>query len=192
MAETSQGNFPDNIALQFETFTASRLEQTDQETAYSGREVRRARFALGGFRAFKAQTAPLTQADAQLLRDFMKARRGKSQAFQVYQPDKELYAAEPAGSVAAATTIIIPFKSGTYTAVYVAGVSKAFTVSSGVGGYLEDQINFTGGAQTGAVTFDGTARAKLLVRSDLDNYEHALMATTDYRTIWTLSLKEVI
>ncbi len=191
MAETSQGNFPDAIALQFATFTAGRMEATDLESAYSGREVRRARYPVGGYRYFTATTAPLTQADAQTLRDFMRARRGKAQAFQVYQPDKETYSDEPAGTVTASATFTLPFKSGSYSVVKVGGVSKAFTVT-GLGSYNEDIITFSGGAQTGAVTITGTARPRLLVRSDLDNYEHALMLTTGYHTVWSLKFKEVV
>jgi hypothetical protein len=194
MAEASQGNFPDNITLQFATFSASRSEATDIESAYSGREVRRARFPLGGYRTITAVTAPLTQADAQTLRDFLRARRGRAQAFQIYQPDVEKYVAEPAGSVVASATFQIPFTTangGAWTTIYVGGVSKAFTIGTR-GSYSQDIITFSGGAQTGAVTLDGTARPMLLVRSDYDNYEHALMMTTGYHSVWNLKFKEVV
>jgi hypothetical protein len=220
MAETSSGNFPDSVALQFSSLTVGRAEATDIEVAYSGREVRRSRFPIRGYRYYNITTAPLVQSDAELLRDFMIARRGRMQAFQFY-PTSELYLAEPAGAALGVSSLIIPFTAGTYTVFYVNGSPTAFDVTPGVGPYGEDQVNFndysvvvdnlgnpvfdsygnevvvgpgTGAplSVTGAVTFDGIARPRILARSDLDNWEHALLATDKNHTVWNLKFKEVI
>jgi len=184
--------FPDAVALQFSAFSSGRSEVTDIETAYSGREVRRARFALGGIRTFEATTGPLTQQDAQSLRDFLKARRGKLEEFYLYPPDDEYYSDEAAGSVASASSIQVPFKALDLTTVKVGGSTKTFTVTHNTGTYGEDTINFSGGSQTGAVTITGFARPRILVRSDLDDYLKAFIVTADFRSVWTLKFREVI
>jgi hypothetical protein len=166
------------------------LEATDVEIAYSGREVRRARFPLGGYRTYEATTAPLTQADAQSLRDFIRARQGRFDQFLFYPPDLEAYSDEAAGTVSSASTFIIPFKGCILTGVKVGGVTKTFTITPGAGTYGEDQINFSG-SQSGAVTITGLARPQVTVRFDDDHQAKDFMLTADFRTVWTLKLKEV-
>ncbi len=187
--------FPDAVALQFATFSSGRVEATDIETAYSGREVRRARYALGGIRTFVATTAPLSQADAQVLRDFLRARRGKLEEFYLYPPDQEYYVDEAAGTVTASSTFTLPFSDTDFnlsTGIEVGGVAKVVTVSAGTGTNGEDVITFSGGAQTGAVTLTGFARPRVLVRSDLDDYQKSFLLTADFRTVWSLKFREVI
>lgn len=186
--------FPDALALQFATFQSGRLESTDVETAYSGREVRRARFPLGGYRYFEATTAPLTQADAQSLRDFLEARQGKFDQFYFYPPDSEYYSGEAAGTVTGSSTFTLPFRDidiDLSTGIKVGGISKVVTVAPHSGTNGEDVITFVAGSQTGAVTITGLARPRILVRSDLDDYRKAFMLTADFRSVWTLRFKEV-
>src|SRR5689334_17560879 len=135
--------FPDALALQFTSLSSGRLEATDIETAYSGREVRRPRFPLGGYRTFEATTAPLTQVDAQSLRDFLEARRGRFDQFYFYPPDQEYYSGEACGTVTASSTFTLPFRGvdiDLSTGIKVGGVSKVVTIAPHSGTNGEDVI----------------------------------------------------
>lgn len=185
--------YPNALALQFATFSSGRLEMTDIETARSGREVRRACFPEGGYRTFEGTTVPLTQVDAQVLRDFLRARRGKLEEFYFYPPDLEDYAAEAAGTVTASATFTMPFRDLSIdlsTGVKVGGVSKVVTIAPHTGANEEDVVTFVAGSQTGAVTLTGLARPRVLVRSNLDDYRKSFINTPDFRSIWSLSFKE--
>lgn len=191
MSESPQGLFPDVIALQFAAFSSGVLESTDIEVAYSGREVRRGRFALGGYRTAEATTVPLSQVDAELLRTFMRARRGKLQSFYLFVPDSEYLNNFVVGTVAAATTLQVALKGLSLSLVTVDDVPKTVTITENFGTYGEAKITFVAGAQTGVVRVTGFARPQLLVRSDLDDYKKSFLVTADFRTIWSLKFREV-
>ncbi len=194
MTESSAGYFPDAIALLFTTFNPGRLEATDVTTAYNGREVRRARFPVGGYRKITAITAPLSTTNEGLLRNFLKNRRGKYEAFYIFQPNSPPETAFPIGTGDGGTTVFeIPFKSSVVSAAYNNGSSVSFTQQLNTGSGGEDQVTYAVAPVAGhALTVDVIGRPRLLVRSDMDDYVGSVIPTADMRTIWNLAFREVV
>lgn len=204
MAETSAGYFPADVADdQVGSGSPGRLESTDIETAWAGREVRRAHFPLGGYRAFNGQTSPLNQTDAHTLRAFMRARRGKLEAFYFFPPHREFFQLQDTGQVGDGSSIAftIPFKGGTYTTFYQATppdfldatpLDIPYVMSTDGSADNSDRVQFPTAPDLDlAILFDGFARERWLVRSDLDVYESPLLLTADDRTVWPVKVKEV-
>lgn len=185
MAESASTLFPDfSLGLDLvgdDAFATSVIR------AFNGREQRRAR--ISNLPKWAGTTPPLTAAQQKTLRDFFVARSGMLGAFYFWRPIPEDVTAYACGSVSAASTFTVPIKgqwwaafgpatavTATYSAVYVGGVSKAFTVTANVGTYGEDRITFNAGAQTGAVTVDATgARLRKVARFGSDELRRALM-----------------
>ena len=178
MAESPSGLFPDYRLAWAQPIAGLDDFLTEILTARSGREQRRR--ARDARRRWAAETTMLSAADRKILRDFLTSHSGRYQAFYFWNPIPENLAAYACGSVAASATFTVPVKgvwwrgetavAATYSAVYVGGVSKDFTVTPNIGANGEDRITFTAGAQTGAVTVDATeARVRVTSRYDLDS-----------------------
>jgi hypothetical protein len=125
MPEVPVGYFPD-VRVQWTPEMSDEFE-TEIERARSGREQRRAVGPTNGLMRWGASSTPLKYADREIVRAFLKARRGRLTPFYFFNPIPERFTDVSAGSVTAATRLILPFKESTITDVRVAGVTKAFS-----------------------------------------------------------------
>lgn len=190
MAESPVGYFPD-LQVQWDARVYG-IHKTEVEEARNGREQRRALYDAQGYWRYEATSIALSVADRQVLADFLKTKRGRLGAFYFFRPDPAKFVGVSIGSVSSQTTIVAPFKSATFSTVYVAGLSKTFTIQSGVGPGGEDQITFTGGAQTGAVTADiNPGRQRIVCRFDSDEIENFFFESAGVFAYYKLALKEV-
>lgn len=126
MPETPISYFPD-VKIQWTPEVADEFE-TEIELARSKREQRRAVGPTNGLMRWGASSAPLKYADREIVRAFLRARRGRKESFYFFSPIPEKFTDVSAGSVTAQSRIILPFKDSTITDVRVAGATKAFTV----------------------------------------------------------------
>ncbi len=203
MTETASTYFPDVLGeTPLVSGSPGRIHSTDIEASWSGREVRRGHFSQGGYRTFTGQTIPLGRTDSEILSNFLKARRGRLEAFYFYPPQKSVLTLADTGIVGDGIVFAftLPYKNGTFTQFYEALIPDfsdatpifvtSQTVDSSAGD--SDRIQFTAPVQDGAfLLVDGTARERWTVRSDLDVYDSPLMATTDFHTVWPVKVKEV-
>lgn len=178
MAEAPSGYFPDYKWQPVPKLATRRTEEI--ETALSGREQRRLqgdpRLVLAGV------TEILEPEDRRIVKAFLDSKDGRMDAFYLWHPVPESIVTYEAGTVAAATSLVVPWKgpwwegdtpiAATVTAVTVDGdpaVDFAAEPDIGTGG--EDRISWTG-AMSGAVLVTAQlVRLRLVVRNDLEAIE---------------------
>jgi hypothetical protein len=169
MSETPVGYFPD-YGYQWAPIKSQR-HSTEILRSKNGREQRLGWFPTSGFPGYRLSTTILTQEQRGIVFEFLNSHRGSLLAFNFFRPDPSWAKLITVGNVSGATSIQTIYKQGTYSAVYVNGVSKTFTVTPNVGPGGEDRINFTGGAQTGSVTANlTTGRERIVARSENDEF----------------------
>lgn len=199
MPETPVGYFPDyDIAWDIRI---GRGYSTQITTSKSGKEQRRRMFPApasdgtghaGGYGFTSSSSADWTDLQRQAIFDFLDAKEGAYRSFYWFRRDKAYFTNYDVGSVAAAASIIIPFKDSVITTVTVADIGKAFTRIAFAGAGGEDQINFTAGIQTGIVRVTSFARERWIVRCTDDAITQAFKPNiTVQRSIFQLAFKQV-
>jgi hypothetical protein len=192
MAESPVGVFPD-LGVQWDIAYDER-NQTEIVTSLNGREQRRANFPLGGYRLFSFTSPALIEADRRTLHDFLYTQQGRLHAFYFFRPDSTSFTDYSCGSITAQTTVTLPAKAVTLGTVKVGGVAKAGSINVGAGPNGEDTFTFSGGAQTGAVTYTPTAaRERVVCRLDSDDAAQAWVPnSSENRSLFRITLKEVL
>lgn len=199
MAESPSGVFPDyRLAFDVSGFDDYRTELL---TARSGREQRR---AFGSRRRrWTASSHVLTVAQRKVLLDFFVSKQGRYGAFYFWNPIPENLSGYACGTVSGSATFDIPVKglwwkdetavAASVSAVYVGGVSKAFTIAPNMGSNGEDRVTFNAGAQTGAVTVDASnARVRVTARFLEDTLREAFRAGSFQHAIFPIGIQELI
>jgi len=190
MAESPSTYFP-SVGFQFD-YALQQTHKTEMLEFRSGREQRRAAYDARGYRRIRGTTVNLTQTVRRTVIDFFNARRGSYEAFYIFRSDPAEYSDYAVGSVSASATFTLPFKAVTgSTTVKVDGVTKTHTISSGTGTGGEDQVLFSGRAQTGAATVTLTGKERHTVRFASDNLGESFIQGGGVFPIFSLELKEL-
>lgn len=189
MAEIPVGYFPD-VPIAWTPTRGKRFKTEILEMA-NGIEQRREKYVDGGYQTWSGSTGPLDQSTRKSVVEFLEAKKGALVAFYFFRPDPAMFTDYNCGFVNNQSTIIIPFKSTAVTGVKVAGATKTFTVQTGIGGGGEDQITFTGGAQTGTVTVTLTGRERVVVRNTVDDVDESFQQASSVYAVLNLAFKEV-
>lgn len=169
--------------------------------AKNGRQQRFGNYPTAGYRYFSGSTQFLNQDQRRQLADFMDSVRGALVPFYFFLPVPRNYVSFALGTVATSSTFIVPFKDfaaeldvspSTFT-ITVAGISKAFTVQSGVGAQTQDQITFSAGAQTGAVVGTFSGRPMFTGHFDMDEaVEQMYQNAASILTAVSVRIEEVL
>lgn len=132
MAETAVGYFPD-VPLAWD-FTPAEDHLTAVQTAWGGREQRRAQYPTTGYRRFAASSMSLEQTPRRIVKRFLHDKRGRLIAFNFWNPEPQEFFDVAAGSVTAQARIVIPYRmtgpfgnvtsGGSLNDVRVAGISQ--------------------------------------------------------------------
>ena len=127
MAEVPVSYFPDVRCA----WSMQLVEQhaTEILTSRNGREQRRGQYAAAGYRRWSASSDALNQSDRAAVVKFLRARRGRLDAFYFWSPAPALYTDVAVGTVAAQTRLIIPYKNSTITDTRVGGSTRGFTLN---------------------------------------------------------------
>lgn len=181
MAESPVGVLPD-YAYQW-TLKLISGHSTLVKRTPSGREQRKGYYPTTGYKTFSGDMTPLNQHDRAIMRDFMNSHRGKLISFYWFKTEHENYYNYSFGNISGVSQVIIPFKKVQTTldevpsvfTMSVGGISKAFTVTENIGSNGESRINFTGGAQTGAMVGTFAARQMKIGRFDIDEAAESFM-----------------
>lgn len=183
MSEVSAGYFPD-YDVQWD-YTIARRKKTQIVESLTGAEQRRRLYPAressgtghrGGYAVVTASSDAYTPEERFAVADFLDQMEGAFKAFYFFRRDRDNFSNYYVGDVAAAASIIIPFKDVVVTQVTVNDVVKAFTVTANIGQGAESRINFTAGAQTGAVRVTLRGRQRLLVRCVSDEMVETFLA----------------
>jgi hypothetical protein len=183
MTEVASGYFPD-YDVQWDVKVGRRYKTQITEAA-NGSEQRRRMFPApasrgtgikGGYGFVTASSDAFNPTEREAVASFLDSLEGSFRAFYWFRKDRDNFTNYEVGSVAAQSSIVIPFKDASVTSVTVANVSKAFTVTSGVGTGGEDRINFTAGIQTGVVRVTLRGRERWLVRCANDEVIEGFVA----------------
>jgi hypothetical protein len=187
--------FP-TIKVQWDV-TASHTFKTDVLESFNGREQRRVNYASFR-RLYSFTTAALDSSGRETLRDFVRARKGRAEAFYFFRPDSDDFSAYNCGTVQGAASFVIPFRTGeipsTVTQVWIDGsLQGGWSVSIGVGPGGENRINFAGN-RTGVVTADvSTAQERMVVRFESDEIAQSWVApSVPPMAVYRIALRELI
>lgn len=174
MTEVSNGYFPD-YDVQWDYAYVRRYKTRIRESR-TGKEQRKRSYPSpgsagtgrkGGYARISASSDAFTPAERQTVADFLDAMEGAFRTFYLFRSDRDNFSNYQCGSVAAALSIVIPFKDFSATSVTVDNVSVGFTTTNNIGTGGETRVNFSV-PQTGVVRVTGRGRERLLVRSEND------------------------
>jgi hypothetical protein len=186
MVEVPIGLFPD-VILQWGTKRVRR--RRNEIIEYRGGSEQRRRQWPGPLDLFYAKSDALRAADWKVLEDFNDLCEGSLQAFYYWRPDGKAFANYLVGSVAAATSIIVPFKgqwfinqapfAATYTGCKIGAtlgtaVAVAFTATPNIGANGEDRLNFASSTGNVYVTCS-YARLRIVARNAGDDLNEEYM-----------------
>lgn len=131
MAETPKSFFPDTAIGWVPAGSDGFV--TDVQTGFGGREQRRGRYTTP-YRRFTAPSSALSRTDRYLMKQFLRARKGRLEAFYYWNPFPEQYNDVSVGTMTASRYLIIPYRTsgmkggattiGSISDVRLAGVSQ--------------------------------------------------------------------
>jgi len=159
--------FPTDVGLYWPYQQGPTFKNFVQTLADGSKQVRQL-WRTSGVQTGTLITEALIESRRQPVGDFLAALVGELVPYYLFLPDVgTTYKKFNIGTSTAGPgqVIGIPFFASTVTALYVDGVSKAFTQQTAVGTFSEDQVTITGAQTAGkVVTIDCTGRRRLAVR----------------------------
>lgn len=198
MAEIPSGYFPD-YDIQWD-IQYRRKFLTQKVVSKTGKQQRRRLFPAsgsdgtgrrGGYLHLSCTSSAYTPAQRKTVADFLDSKDGSFRAFYLFRRDIDTFNNYYVDAIVADDNIIIPFKDTTVTAVTVDNVSKAFTVTAGIGTGGEDRIDLTASI-SGAVRITLTGRQRLVVISSNDEVIESFVANVvNDNALFTLAFEEV-
>jgi len=186
MAEIPTDYFPgqalaDPFVMQAGAMNDPETDQEDSvaiQTSVGGQEQRRIYWAQDGRRHYVFDTMPLTQDQAQLVRDFIRTHRGQGNPFWFFWFEQEKFLLENVGTANGGTTLDLPFRNLVTTAggstpgpsaVYDNGGAITFAYSAlGTGGGEAHLSSLQGPPTAGhaiTATFYGNIRKPCRIES---------------------------
>jgi hypothetical protein len=181
--EVSSGYFPQvnvqwnlGLARRYKTLITTGRTGTEKRKRMFPRGSDRGTGHRGGYVTMSAATSAMKLEDKYAVATFLDAMDGAFRSFYVFRHDRDIFENYYIGEAVSQNNIIIPFAETTVTSVTVNNVSVPFAVTYGIGAGGEDRINFTSGAQSGAVRAYLRGKQRLHVRALNDEVVETFIA----------------
>ena len=206
MAESPSGYFPDYL-LAWSPPKYRRGYRTEIKRARTGRQVRR---EVGlPQRYWSADIFPLPEDDRYVVENFLHTKKGTYGAFYFFSSAPEKISSFSAGTVTAATSIVVPWKgpwwllsdgrtptyeASTIISITVGGtpaVSPTSTPNIGSGG--EDRYNWTGSMTGEVIVTARHVRLRLVAHNATDDININFMGgVADAQALFPIAIEELI
>jgi hypothetical protein len=126
MPEIPLGYWPD-VKVKYSPTLVTQFSTEIEVDPYSGEEQRRGRSVASGQRIWRAESVPQDQKVRRVIAEKLTALRGQLNSCYFFAPDSQRVVDASLGVVAAASSIVIPWKEAAIAEIRVDGSPKAFT-----------------------------------------------------------------
>lgn len=126
MPEIPLGYWPD-VKVKYSPSLVTQFSTEIEVDPYSGEEQRRGRGVATGQRIWRAESVPQDQEVRRVISEKLTALRGQLNSCYFFAPDSQRVVSAYLGTVAGASTLVIPWKEAAITEIRVGGSLKAFT-----------------------------------------------------------------
>lgn len=126
MPEIPLGYWPD-VKVKYSPTLVTQFSTEIEVDPYSGEEQRRGRSVASGQRIWRAESVPQDQEVRRVIAEKLTALRGQLNSCYFFAPDSQRVVNASLGVVAAASSIVIPWKEAAIAEIRVGGSPNAFT-----------------------------------------------------------------